>query len=98
MVSEAVWWNAIQEGPSLKDRLVSGGEVGAAEEARMRELSLRRAKAEAAALEGASWGMQEDAEAEEEEVYCLCPYVSVEDYDWLTDVCIRFYTIAVDRN
>jgi hypothetical protein len=47
----------------------------------MREMSLRRAKAEAAALEGASWGMQEDAEAEEEEVYCLCPYVSVEDYD-----------------
>jgi hypothetical protein len=61
--------------------LVSGGAVGAAEEARMREMSLRRAKAEAAALEGASWGMQEDAEVEEEEVYCLCPYVSVEDYD-----------------
>lgn len=40
--------------------------AGAAE-AHMREMSLRRAKAEASALEGASWGMQEDAEAEEEE-------------------------------
>lgn len=35
----------------------------------MREMSLRRAKADADASQGASWGMQEDAEAEEEEVY-----------------------------
>ena len=46
--------------------MILGGALGAAEAARMREMSLRRAKAEAAALEGASWGMQEDAEAEEE--------------------------------
>ncbi|KAG0559687.1 hypothetical protein KC19_10G123300 [Ceratodon purpureus] len=56
-----------EEGPSLKVRLESGGAVSAAEAAHMREMSLRRAKAEAAALEGASWGMQEDAEVEEEE-------------------------------
>jgi len=68
LISEVLFWNAIQEGLSLKDRLVSGGTT---EDARMREMSLRRAKAEAAALQGASWGMQEDAEAEEEEVYFL---------------------------
>lgn len=42
----------------------------AAQHEAIQKLSLQRAKAEAAALEGASWGMMEDAEEdEEEEVY-----------------------------
>lgn len=59
----------VQEGLSRKERLALKVAEAAQQEA-IQKLSLQRAKAEAAALEGASWGMMEDAEEdEEEEVY-----------------------------
>jgi hypothetical protein len=74
----------VQEGLSRKERLALKV-AEAAQQKAIEKLSLQRAKAEAAALEGASWGMMEDAEEdEEEEVYpdnsliaylqiCTCP-------------------------
>lgn len=59
----------VQEGLSRKERLALKVAEAAQQEA-IQKLSLQRAKAEAAALEGASWGMMEDAEEDEEdEVY-----------------------------
>lgn len=64
----------LQEGLSKKERIALK-EAEAAQQVALRAASLKRAKAEAAAMEGASWGMQEDAEEVEE--VCFLSFFSL---------------------
>jgi hypothetical protein len=66
-LSEVVLEAQMQEGVSRLERLALK-EAEAAQQMAIRQASLLHAKKEAAAMEGVSWGMQEDAIVDDEEV------------------------------